>query len=72
MGSNEGYYSSRVRFKAISFNSKCFKTFTSSLNKPLIYYPLSVLMLAKISDILIVCNKEHLSQYETLFLNQKV
>ena len=40
-------------------------------DKPLIYYPLSVLMLAKISDILIVCNKEHLSQYETLFLNQK-
>ncbi len=36
-------------------------------DKPLIYYPLSILMLAKIRDILIVVNKGQLSQYKKLF-----
>ena len=38
-------------------------------DKPLIYYPLSILMLAKIRDILIVVNKGQLSQYKKLFPN---
>ncbi len=35
-------------------------------DKPLIYYPLSILMLAKIKDILIIVNKGQLSQYKKL------
>ena len=35
-------------------------------DKPLIYYPLSILMLAKIKDILIIVNKGQLKQYKKL------
>ena len=35
-------------------------------DKPLIYYPLSILMLAKIRDILIIVNKGQLKQYKKL------
>tara|TARA_B100000965_G_scaffold158379_1_gene131997 strand:- start:1296 stop:2162 length:867 start_codon:yes stop_codon:yes gene_type:complete len=38
-------------------------------DKPLIYYPLSILMLAKIKDILIIINKGQLSQYRKLLPN---
>ena len=40
-------------------------------DKPLIYYPLSILMLAKIRDILIIVNKGQLNQYKKLFPNKK-
>ena len=40
-------------------------------DKPLIYYPLSILMLAKIKDILIIVNKGQLSQYKKLLPNGK-
>ena len=40
-------------------------------DKPLIYYPLSILMLAKIRDILIIVNKGQLNQYKKLFTNKK-
>ena len=36
-------------------------------DKPLIFYPLSILMLAKIKDILIIVNKGQLNQYKKLF-----
>ena len=35
-------------------------------DKPLIFYPLSILMLAKIRDILIIVNKGQLDQYKKL------
>ena len=38
-------------------------------DKPLIYYPLSILMLSKIKDILIIVNKGQLSQYKKLLQN---
>ena len=38
-------------------------------DKPLIYYPLSILMLAKIKNILIIVNKGQLSQYKKLLPN---
>ena len=40
-------------------------------DKPLIYYPLSILMLAKIKDILIIVNKGQLGQYKKLLPNGK-
>ena len=40
-------------------------------DKPLIYYPLSILMLAKIRDILIIVNKGQLNQYKKLFPEKK-
>ena len=38
-------------------------------DKPLIFYPLSVLMLAKIKDILIIVNKGQLNQYKKIIPN---
>ena len=40
-------------------------------DKPLIFYPLSILMLAKIKDILIIVNKGQLSQYKKILPNGK-
>jgi len=40
-------------------------------DKPLIFYPLSILMLAKIRDILIIVNKGQLDQYRKLFPSGK-
>mgnify|MGYP003674361979 FL=1 len=36
-------------------------------NKPMIYYPLSTLMLAGIKDILIICKEQDLKTYNNLF-----
>ena len=38
-------------------------------DKPLIFYPLSILMLAKIKDILIIVNKDQLNQYKKIIPN---
>ena len=38
-------------------------------DKPLIFYPLSILMLSKIKDILIIVNKGQLSQYKKIIPN---
>ena len=40
-------------------------------DKPLIFYPLSILMLAKIKDILIIINKGQLEQYKKILPNGK-
>ena len=40
-------------------------------DKPLIYYPLSILMLAKIKDVLIIVNKGQLNQYKKLLPDGK-
>ena len=40
-------------------------------DKPLIFYPLSILMLAKIRDVLIIVNKGQLDQYKKLIPNGK-
>ena len=40
-------------------------------DKPLIFYPLSILMLAKIKDIMIVVNKGQLNQYKKVLPNGK-
>lgn len=36
-------------------------------DKPMIYYPLSILMLAGIKDILIICTEEDIDKFKTLF-----
>ncbi|WP_129408560.1 glucose-1-phosphate thymidylyltransferase RfbA [Marinitoga lauensis] len=38
-------------------------------DKPMIYYPLSILMLAKIRDVLIISNPEYVDLYKNLFGN---
>lgn len=38
-------------------------------NKPMIYYPLSILMLAQIKDILLICDPKYDSLYRELFKN---
>ena len=38
-------------------------------DKPLIYYPLSILMLAKIKDILIIVNKGSVNQFKKILQN---
>ena len=38
-------------------------------DKPLIFYPLSILMLSKIRDILIIVNKGQIDQYKKLLQN---
>ncbi|HAP35761.1 MAG TPA: glucose-1-phosphate thymidylyltransferase, partial [Bacteroidetes bacterium] len=43
------------------------KQLTIIYDKPLIYYPLSILMLGGIKDILIVSNKETIPMYQLLF-----
>ena len=40
-------------------------------DKPLIFYPLSILMLAKIKDILIIVNKGEIEQYKKILPNGK-
>ena len=40
-------------------------------DKPLVFYPLSILMLAKIKDVLIVVNKGQLNQYKKILPNGK-
>ena len=40
-------------------------------DKPLIFYPLSILMLSKIKDILIIVNKGQLNQYKKILPNGK-
>ena len=38
-------------------------------NKPMIFYPLSTLMLAGIKEFLIICNSEHKSSFQKLLGN---
>ncbi len=40
-------------------------------DKPLIYYPLSILMLSNIKDILIIVNKDQVNQYKKILPNGK-
>lgn len=42
------------------------KQLLSVYDKPMVYYPLSVLILAGISDILIICTPEHINSYKRL------
>ena len=40
-------------------------------DKPLIFYPLSILMLSKIRDVLIIVNKGQIGQYKKLIKDGK-
>ena len=43
------------------------KQLTLIYDKPLIYYPVSILMLGEIRDILIISNRETIPMYQQLF-----
>jgi glucose-1-phosphate thymidylyltransferase len=45
------------------------KHLLSVYDKPMIYYPISVLMLAKIREILLITTREFLSDYKKLLSN---
>ena len=47
------------------------KQLTLIYDKPLIYYPLSILMLADIRDVLIISNEETIPLYKKLFEDGK-
>ncbi len=47
------------------------KHFLNIYNKPMIFYPLSILILNKIKDVLIVCNQEDQKQYKKILQNGK-
>src|SRR3954454_10393190 len=53
----------RVHPAALSINKQLLPVY----DKPMIYYPVSVLMLAGIRDILIISSPEHLDNYKRLF-----
>ena len=55
----------------MNFDKSSNKQLLPIYDKPLIFYPLSILMLAKIKDILIIVNKGQLNQYRKILPNGK-
>ena len=48
------------------------KQLLPNYDKPLIFYPLSILMLAKIKDVLIIVNKGQLAQFKKILPEGKI
>ena len=66
MVKKRNYFSGRLRYKALPLASPLSKQLLPVYDKPMVYYPLSTLMLAGIKEILIITTPNDLPLYKEM------